>query len=210
MLPSPSTSMTSRSGLAICAPMAAGRPKPMVPMLPDVSHVRGCLKSKYCAAHIWCWPTPVETMASPLVISFSISSTYCGWMSFALAVVVAARGRSSARRRAPASGAKSFLKPVAVLEQLARGRAWRRTTCDQSTFLTLPISAASMSMWAIFALGRELLAPCRRRGRRSARRRRSGSRSPRPRSWRMPCRACRACAATARRSCPRRRCPSAS
>ena len=36
MLPSPSTSMTSLPGLASCAPIAAGRPKPIVPMLPEV------------------------------------------------------------------------------------------------------------------------------------------------------------------------------
>ena len=60
MLESPSMSITRRSGLAICAPIAAGSPKPMVPMLPEVSHRRGPRKSQYCAAHIWCWPTPVR------------------------------------------------------------------------------------------------------------------------------------------------------
>jgi len=52
MLASPSMSITSRPGLANCAPIAAGRPKPIVPMLPEVNHRRGCLKSEYCAAHI--------------------------------------------------------------------------------------------------------------------------------------------------------------
>jgi hypothetical protein len=60
MLASPSMSMTSRPGLATCAPIAAGRPKPIVPMLPEVSHGRGSRKSNICAAHIWCWPTPVR------------------------------------------------------------------------------------------------------------------------------------------------------
>ncbi len=36
--------MTSLPGLANCAPMAAGSPKPIVPMLPEVSHVRGSLE----------------------------------------------------------------------------------------------------------------------------------------------------------------------
>ena len=79
--PSPSTSMTSFPGLAICAPIAAGSPNPMVPMLPDVRNVRGCLKSMYCAAHIWCCPTPVVTIASPLVISFSCCNTYSAWIA---------------------------------------------------------------------------------------------------------------------------------
>ena len=47
----------------------------MVPMLPEVSHRRGSRKSKYCAAHIWCWPTPVEMMASPFVMRLISSST---------------------------------------------------------------------------------------------------------------------------------------
>jgi hypothetical protein len=72
---SPSMSITSRSGLANCAPMAAGKPNPIVPMEPEVSHWRGLLKSKYCAAHIWCWPTPVEMMASPLVTRLISSIT---------------------------------------------------------------------------------------------------------------------------------------
>ena len=67
MLASPSMSITSLSRRANCAPIAAGRPKPIVPMLPDVSQSRGSRKSKYCAAHIWCWPTPVAIIASPRV-----------------------------------------------------------------------------------------------------------------------------------------------
>src|SRR3546814_9724167 len=46
---------------------------PIVPIEPDVSHKRGDLKSKYCAAHIWCWPTPVATTASPWVMSLMAS-----------------------------------------------------------------------------------------------------------------------------------------
>src|SRR6266700_2329622 len=78
--PSPSTSMTSLPGLASCAPMAAGSPKPMVPMLPEVRKVRAFTKSRYCAAHIWCWPTPVVTIAWPRVTWFSCSRTYSGWI----------------------------------------------------------------------------------------------------------------------------------
>ena len=38
-----------------------------MPMLPEVSHSLGSQKSKYCAAHIWCCPTPVAMIARPLV-----------------------------------------------------------------------------------------------------------------------------------------------
>ena len=37
---------------AICAPIAAPRPYPIVPRPPDVSRVLGLLYLKYCAAHI--------------------------------------------------------------------------------------------------------------------------------------------------------------
>jgi len=73
MLASPSISITRRERCANCAPTAAGNPNPIVPMLPEVSQSRGFEKSKYCAAHIWCWPTPVVMIASPCV-SLLISS----------------------------------------------------------------------------------------------------------------------------------------
>ncbi|MBA7714738.1 hypothetical protein ES703_123770 [subsurface metagenome] len=41
MLPSPAISITVASGCAICAPIAAGRPYPMVPRPPDVINCRG-------------------------------------------------------------------------------------------------------------------------------------------------------------------------
>ena len=56
---SPAMSTTSASGWAICTPIAAGRPYPMVPSPPDVSQWLGFSKPKCWAAHIWCWPTSV-------------------------------------------------------------------------------------------------------------------------------------------------------
>ena len=53
-----------RSGAASAAPMAAGRPKPMVPSPPEVSQRRGARCGCACAVHIWCWPTSVQTTAS--------------------------------------------------------------------------------------------------------------------------------------------------
>ena len=63
--PSPTSANTSLSGRANCAPMAAGRPKPMEPRPPELIHSRGSLKRINCAAHIWCWPTSELTMAWP-------------------------------------------------------------------------------------------------------------------------------------------------
>jgi hypothetical protein len=47
----------------------------MVPMDPEVSHRRGTAVRPYCAAHIWCWPTPVDTMARPCVNAATFSNT---------------------------------------------------------------------------------------------------------------------------------------
>ncbi|MNT99743.1 hypothetical protein D3C72_2426760 [compost metagenome] len=63
-LPSPDTSTTVRSGQANCAPIAAGRPKPMVPSAPLVRWLRGWLKRQCWATHIWCWPTSQAMIAS--------------------------------------------------------------------------------------------------------------------------------------------------
>ena len=60
--PSPATQTTSDSGHPILAPMAAGKPKPMVPRPPDEMNVRACSRWMFWCAHIWCWPTSVVTM----------------------------------------------------------------------------------------------------------------------------------------------------
>ena len=59
----------ARPGSATFAPIAAGRPKPIVPRPPELIHLRGPSKWKYCAVHIWCWPTSEVTIASPPVTS---------------------------------------------------------------------------------------------------------------------------------------------
>ena len=53
-LPSPATHTTSSSGFATLAPIADGRPKPIVPRPPELIHLRGLSKWKCCAVHIWC------------------------------------------------------------------------------------------------------------------------------------------------------------
>ena len=63
--PSPDSTIVWTSGWATWAPIAAGRPKPIVPSPPDWIQRRGLSKWKYCAAHIWCWPMSVERMQSP-------------------------------------------------------------------------------------------------------------------------------------------------
>ena len=61
--------------------MAAGSPKPIEPSPPEVSHSRGSLKRMNCAAHIWCWPTSVATMALPPEMRSISAIRCCGLIS---------------------------------------------------------------------------------------------------------------------------------
>ncbi len=76
--PSPSMAYTSSSGRPALAPIAAGTAKPIVPRPPELIQRRGSSKLQNWDAHIWCWPTPDTTMASPPVSRWSSSTTYCG------------------------------------------------------------------------------------------------------------------------------------
>ena len=66
---SPVIRQVGTSGTATAAPIAAGRPKPIVPRPPELIQRRGLSKWKYCALHIWCWPTSEARMHSPPVAS---------------------------------------------------------------------------------------------------------------------------------------------
>src|SRR5512142_774174 len=81
MLPSPVTQATVAPGCASCTPIAAGRPKPIVPKPPELIQRRGLSNSLYDAPHICGWPTSDVMNASPLVSLCSVSITYCGLMS---------------------------------------------------------------------------------------------------------------------------------
>ena len=50
-----------RTRALMAAPMAAGKPKPIVPRPPDDRKLRGASRSTLWAAHIWCCPTSVTT-----------------------------------------------------------------------------------------------------------------------------------------------------
>src|SRR3954451_19765213 len=80
--PSPVSSTDGISGQAIAAPIAAGRPKPIVPRPPELIQRRGSGEGKDCGAPIWCWPTSEDRMQLPLSVAFHSDSTrYCGLIS---------------------------------------------------------------------------------------------------------------------------------
>ena len=76
--PSPSIAITRRSGRPAFAPSAAGTANPIVPSPPEFTQVRGSVNRQNCDAHIWCWPTPATTIASPFVCSYRRSMQNCG------------------------------------------------------------------------------------------------------------------------------------
>src|SRR4051794_41584521 len=79
--PSPVIRQVGTSGTATAAPIAAGRPKPIVPRPPELIQRRGLAEWKYCALHIWGWPTSEARMDSPPVASDSAWAIYSGFVS---------------------------------------------------------------------------------------------------------------------------------
>ena len=53
----------------------------MEPRPPELIQRRGSLKRMNCAAHIWCWPTSVVTMASPPEMRSISAIRCCGLIS---------------------------------------------------------------------------------------------------------------------------------
>ena len=73
-------SRTVLSGLATCAPIAEGSPKPIVPSDPDVTIERGSVHRMNWHAIIWWFPTPVLTTSfscTGLSPWYSASITLC-------------------------------------------------------------------------------------------------------------------------------------
>ena len=60
------------------APMAAPKPKPIVPSPPLDTILRGARKSQYWAAHIWCCPTSVAMTVSGVVSALIMSIARLG------------------------------------------------------------------------------------------------------------------------------------
>ena len=177
--PSPVTHTTVASGRATWAPIAAGRPKPIVPSPPEVIQRRGRSKRRRLAAHIWCWPTSVVTIASPLTASSASSA-------------------ASAALRGGAVGAPAVdpLPPgveprrVALVGRRDRGQRALRAADDRHVGgdVLADLGRVDVDVHDLGARG-ELVERRRSRGRRSARRRRRSGR-PRPSpSWRrgVPC-----------------------
>mmetsp|Transcript_11911 Transcript_11911/g.33561 ORF Transcript_11911/g.33561 Transcript_11911/m.33561 type:complete len:301 (+) Transcript_11911:382-1284(+) len=159
--PSPSMSTTVSLGRpsfpsnAAAQPSADGRPKPIEPRPPEVTHRRTLLNLYHWALHIWCCPTPVEMMASPFVSRCRVSMAICGRMrspllsyamglSSRLAATMARHGAYWSRSGAASVRSTRFRAPNEDLASLHT---------EMSTTLFLPISAASMSMCTILDLG---------------------------------------------------------
>src|SRR4051794_41773086 len=64
-LPSPARHATSRSGTATLAPIAEGRPKPIVPRPPELIQRRGGVEWEYCGAPTRGWAAAGGTIAPP-------------------------------------------------------------------------------------------------------------------------------------------------
>ena len=154
--PSPVSSTLGIVGsLPTAAPMAAGRPKPIVPRPPELIQRRGLEKWKYCAAHIWCWPTSEARMQSPPRRLVERLDEVLRLDLVVRRVVVAQRVLGlprSSRSHQPASRAGSG--PTARYSLISRARTFLASpTIGMWAGTFLEISAGSMSMCTNFARG---------------------------------------------------------
>jgi hypothetical protein len=127
----------------------------MVPSPPEVSHLLGASKPKYCAAHIWCWPTSVVTMGwRSRVISHSRCTAAWG----AMRSVVCANARQS-RPRHSAISAHHARWSVAVWPRARHTFSRSSSTCPtsptmpRSTCTTLLMLERSISTWILRLCG---------------------------------------------------------
>lgn len=152
--PSPVTAMTFLSGRAAFAPMAAGRPYPMVPNVPEESSWRGRSMSRKCIAHIWFWPTSVVTMVSSSMTLLSSCMTAWGLMG-------TASGQGSQQHLPLASPALAVQSPeppdcpsLSRIRRSPLAQSHRRFALGCPCF---PNSVASMSMWTTRPHGSPIL-----------------------------------------------------
>ena len=158
-LPSPVTRIT-RSPEPICAPMAAPRPKPIVPSPPLETNLRRRWNAQYCAAHIWCCPTSVATIAPSSLTRLMISMAWRGRRCSASSggSCAASCARSSERRFAQSG--RVFWGSLSRMRCSASFMSPVTPTCA-GTFL--PISAKSVSSWTIVApFAKRVLSPVAR------------------------------------------------
>ena len=129
----------------------------MVPAPPEVSQRRGASKPRYCAAHIWCWPTSVETIAFlPARRPARVDISCCG----TIAASCAAKSRQRSARQASMVRHQSLSKAGSARRPTRRSSRPRSTAPQSprrptSAATTLPIERGSMSMWTICAPGQK-------------------------------------------------------
>ena len=138
----------------------------MVPSPPEVIQRFGCSKPKYCAAHIWCWPTSVVMKVSRPRLAGDLVQP----LHRVLRLDDAARpGRiagsaSRARTRSAATSRPSPRGPAAALSSFQASISAASTraaspTIGTSTLTFLLIEDGSMSAWIFFEPGREGVQP---------------------------------------------------
>ena len=130
----------------------------MVPAPPEVSQRRGRSMARCCAAHIWCWPTSVDTMASrPASWARTARISCCGWMVVSPGVKArqsAARQRSMRDHQGASRVAGSAGGSNAVS---ASSTAPQSPASATSTAITLPILPGWISIWILRAPGAKSL-----------------------------------------------------
>ena len=160
--PSPSMSHTGFLPSKYCcepisAPIAAGRPKPIVPRPPDEIHWCGWWNSMSCVAHIWCWPTPETQIVFGSASAESCCTTHCGAsvpsVGSSYATGYCSTHLSSNFHHVVRSGLPYSLCSCSICGINACSTVFTSPTIGTSATRFLPISAGSMSMWITRAPG---------------------------------------------------------
>ncbi|MNS72823.1 hypothetical protein D3C72_1062430 [compost metagenome] len=126
----------------------------MVPAPPEVSQWRGLSKRRYCAAHIWCWPTSVETIASrPAMARCSDDMRCCGRISSVDGVKARQSSARQRSMRAHHGASRSGANASGSNPSSASTMAPQSPTIGTSTCTTLLMLPGSMSMWILRACG---------------------------------------------------------
>ena len=116
--------------------------------------MRGRSQSRYCIAHIWCWPTPVVQITSSRSAVSRCSVSRTRWGLSSSPVAVAERELLAPRLELAQPGLRPRRRQRAQLtRRSSASTCFSGPTTGTSAWRSFPISAASTSRWTTVAPG---------------------------------------------------------
>ena len=132
----------------------------MVPSPPEVIQRLGFSKPRYCAAHIWCWPTSVEIRTSSRCWVSSCRRLSACWGRISASPFSCVKPRQSTPRHWLICSHQPLSSPASMFSAFERhNRIMSSSTCPASptigisTTTFLLIDEGSISTWILVELG---------------------------------------------------------